>query len=218
MSYPTYFVLRICRIDLCRGPPESASRSRRIRSAHARIQDLDHRTERPGRRSHRPGPRGRQRGVGHRPLHRRRGAGEPREGRRSVRDRQPGRRGLHRRSRPTSTTSSTWRWPRAAGGTRTSAANAESAGLLDGPLPRREGLPALLLGGRLRPAGRRAREPSAPPSATTTSLCSQRIPSPRSRGRSSSGRWRARLACRPPSRASTCPTATTAGGRSSTWR
>ena len=33
-------------------------------------------------------------------------------------------------SPPTSTTCSTLRWPRAAGGTRTSAANAESAGLL----------------------------------------------------------------------------------------
>ena len=48
--------------------------------------------------------------------------------------------------------------------------------------------------------------------------CFPPIPSPRSPARSSPGRWRAPWACPPPSPASTSPTATTAGGRTTTWR
>ena len=45
-----------------------------IRSADAWLQDPDHRSDRTSCQSHRPGPGGRQRGLGHRPVHQRGGA------------------------------------------------------------------------------------------------------------------------------------------------
>ena len=72
---------------ICSPRPSSTSstgtprRDHSLRSAHARSQDLDHRSKRAGRRPHRQGAGGRQRGVGYRPLHRLGGAaatGRPR--------------------------------------------------------------------------------------------------------------------------------------------
>ena len=59
---------------------------------------------------------------------------------------------------------------------------------------------------------------SAPPSATTTSYCSPRIPSARSPARPSPGARRGYCACQRRSPASTSRIATTAAGRTTTWR
>ena len=120
--------------------------------------------------------------------------------------------------RPTSTTCSTSRWPRAADGTRTSRANAEAAGLLMAHCRTAKAFLHCSLGGGLRSARRRtphrARRPRRQPQADVP----RRIPSRRSPARPSSGRWRAPSDVPATSPASTCPTATTAAGRSSTWR
>ena len=75
-----------------------------LRRSHPR-----HRTDGPGRAPGHPGPRGRQRGLRHRPVPRRRRPGRARAGGRHLHRGEPRRRRLRRRARATSTTCSTSR-------------------------------------------------------------------------------------------------------------
>ena len=177
--------------------------SHSIRSAHARIQDPDHRPERPGRRTHSQSARDRQRGLGDRPLHRRCGTGKPREGRGPMRDRQPVHRRLHRdpvRFRLC---------PQPRGGQERQVGQGPRGqrrvgGPAHGALPRREGIPSLLVGSGVRPARRRtpdrARRPWRQPQAFIPNVFHLQD---RGGGRRPDDGARPRRACnhRPPERA-----------------